>query len=213
MFLLSLNGPVNQPSLIFSNVNSFRSDLTSYFNPPNCFLISFSNSLLSAKSESKVLLETVHFGGELFGGDVGVFDLHVKILTRAKGIVLLFDLLVRKPPPQNLLQPRCQLKVLNDRSSSSAESRVFWFLPSFTVVPSLDASISTISPLVLVLSKNKMETFVPVVAKILLGIETTPRSIFSSTSFSRIFFSMPLCAVRKPVGTTMAALPFARAKR
>ena len=48
---------------------------------------------------------------------------------------------------------------------------------------------------------------VPVVAKMLLGMETTPAIIFSSTSFWRIRISMPLAAVMKPVGTTTAALP------
>src|SRR5690554_4075208 len=48
--------------------------------------------------------------------------------------------------------------------SSVAVRTVFWFLPSFTVSPRLEASISTTSFLLL-LSKNTMLTFVPVVAK------------------------------------------------
>ena len=44
-----------------------------------------------------------------------------------------------------------------------------------------------------------MDTLVPVVAKMLLGIETTPAIIFSSTSFWRMRSSMPLAAVMKPV--------------
>ena len=44
-------------------------------------------------------------------------------------------------------------------------------------------------------------------AKMLLGIETTPASILFSTRCWRIFLSIPLWAVMKPVGTTMAALP------
>ena len=39
----------------------------------------------------------------------------------------------------------------------------------------------------------------PVVAKILLGIETTPLSILSSTIRSRIFLGIPVPAVRNPV--------------
>ena len=49
---------------------------------------------------------------------------------------------------------------------------------------------------------------VPVVAKIFDGIETTPDNQFSLTNFCRIFLSIPVGAVRKPVGTTIAALPF-----
>jgi hypothetical protein len=48
---------------------------------------------------------------------------------------------------------------------------------------------------------------VPVVAKMLLGMETTPASILLSTRCWRMPLSMPLCAVMKPVGTTTAALP------
>ena len=92
--------------------------------------------------------------------------------------------------------------------SSSAESTVRWFLPSFTVSPNLEASIRTIFSLPAFLSKTKTETLVPVVAKILLGILITPLSQPLSISASRIFFSIPLCAVIKPVGTTIAALPF-----
>lgn len=42
------------------------------------------------------------------------------------------------------------------------------------------------------------ETFVPVVAKTLLGMLTTPLTIFSSTIFFRILFSIPLFAVMNP---------------
>ena len=57
------------------------------------------------------------------------------------------------------------------------------------------------------LSNNKTETLVPVLAKILLGILTTPRSILRLIIASRILRSMPLCAVINPVGTTTAAFP------
>jgi len=48
---------------------------------------------------------------------------------------------------------------------------------------------------------------VPVVAKMLLGIDITPRSIFSLTNFLFDFCSIPDCAVKNPVGTTTAAFP------
>ena len=63
------------------------------------------------------------------------------------------------------------------------------------------------TPFLLASSMKRMETLVPVVAKMLLGMETTPASIFLSTRCWRIFLSMPLWAVMKPVGTTTAALP------
>ena len=63
-----------------------------------------------------------------------------------------------------------------------------------------------------ILSINKILTLVPVVAKILLGILTTPRNIFCSTKRSRILRSIPLCAVIKPVGTTTAAFPFSESE-
>ena len=44
-------------------------------------------------------------------------------------------------------------------------------------------------------------------AKILEGMEITPLSIFSSTILVLMASSIPLFAVRKPVGTTIAALP------
>jgi len=49
-----------------------------------------------------------------------------------------------------------------------------------------------IDPLVLVLSKNNTETFVPVVAKILLGMDTTPRSILSVPPFHGFSFDPAL---------------------
>ena len=52
--------------------------------------------------------------------------------------------------------------------SSFALNTVFWFLPSFTFVPKLEASINTTSS-VFVLSKKTIDTLVPVVAKILDG--------------------------------------------
>ena len=46
-----------------------------------------------------------------------------------------------------------------------------------------------------------------VVAKTLLSMLTTPLTIFSSTIFLRILFSIPLFAVMNPVGTTIAPFP------
>ena len=90
--------------------------------------------------------------------------------------------------------------------SSSELKTVFWFFQSsFTCVHILEASTKTTLPSVFSLSIKSTETFVQVVAKILLGILTTHLSIFSSISFSLIFFSIPLWAVIKPVGKTIAA--------
>ena len=55
---------------------------------------------------------------------------------------------------------------------------------------------------------NNTDTFVPVFAKILEGIEITPFNQCLSIILSLIAFSIPDWAVIKPVGTTIAALPF-----
>ena len=57
------------------------------------------------------------------------------------------------------------------------------------------------------LSKKTMDTLVPVLAKMLEGMLTTPRSIWASTIFLRIARGILPLAVRKPVGTTTAACP------
>ena len=95
---------------------------------------------------------------------------------------------------------------ITDFCSSARESTVLVFAV-FDFSPKPDASINTTSSL-LALSINKIETLVPVVAKILEGMDTTPASILFSTRCSRIFLSMPDWAVIKPVGNTIAALPF-----
>ena len=61
---------------------------------------------------------------------------------------------------------------------------------------------------VLELSKNTTETLVPVLANTLDGMLMTPYTMCSSTICFRIVPSTPLLAVRKPVGNTIAPLPF-----
>ncbi len=82
-------------------------------------------------------------------------------------------------------------------------------MPSiFSFLPSREASISTMSVWAgMALSINKTDTFVPVVANMLEGILTTPRSQLLSMICLRILGAMPEAAVINPVGTTIAALP------
>ena len=73
--------------------------------------------------------------------------------------------------------------------------------------PKFDASTNTDSLLIFDLSIKITETFVPVVANILLGIEIAPENIFSLINFSLIPFVILSWPVKKPVGTTIAAFP------
>ncbi len=92
-------------------------------------------------------------------------------------------------------------------SSSSLLKNTRSFLSIFCFVPSFEASTSRAKSLFLPLSIKTMDTFVPVVAKIFGGIVMQPLKALESTRCFLMLFSMLLCAVIKPVGTTMAALP------
>ena len=100
------------------------------------------------------------------------------------------------------------LNVLTIKSMSSFSNLRFLFFPSLYSSPNLLASINMTFSAEAALSKNRTETFVPVFANTLLGIEIQPYTQRLSTIFVRTFLSTPLLAVMNPVGMTIAPLPF-----
>ena len=114
-------------------------------------------------------------GFKFFCCDIYIVNLDIKVLACTERVVFLLDVLIRDGD-RKILDSFFLDKGLDDLLLFLGDSTVFWFLPSLTLVPRFEASMRTTSPLFF-LSIKRMETLVPVVAKILDGIDTTPASI------------------------------------
>lgn len=142
---------------------------------------------------------------ELLFCNINIFNLNVEILSGRKAIPFFCHFFVGWSNRELLYHLLVSENIYNLRYLIGTEIRLL-VLPYFDSLTKF-ARINKYRLFGLVLIDKTTLTFVPVLAKTLLGILTTPFRILLSTRCLRILNAMPLLAVMNPVGTTIAPLP------
>lgn len=141
----------------------------------------FFQAMTFCKLFGKNLLVVRHSGIKLIFGYIYIINLDVEILSGRKRISFFFYLIVSNSHGKifySFLSLECADNLLY---LIIIQSYLFNPLASLFSSPNLLASIKIAFSAVADLSKNNTQTFVPVLANTLLGMETQPDTTLSST--------------------------------